>query len=113
SFEEGNTEFGGYLKAMVFQNGVAETMLRGPENPILKQEETALRKKRKDGTWADGEKGRLEELGKSKDVVEPMKVRWTEGSGQAEIEIQGTKLTLKTGGWAAGGPPPFKFRVPA
>jgi len=111
SFEEGNTEFGGYLKGMVFQNGVAETMLRGPENPILKQEETALRKKRKDGTLSDADKARLEELGKNKDVVEPMKVRWTEGSGQAEIEIQGTKLTLKTGDWSPWVPLSFKYSM--
>lgn len=111
SFEEGNTEFGGYLKALVFQNGAAETVLRGPENPILKQEETSLRKKRKEGTLSDADKARLEELGKSKDVLVPMKVRWTEGSGQAEIEIQGTKLTLKAGEWSAWVPLTFKYSV--
>jgi len=111
SFEEGNTEFGGYLKGLVFQNGVAETVLRGPENPILKQEETSLRKKRKEGSLSDADKARLEELGKNKDVLVPMKVRWTEGSGQAEIEMQGTKLTLKAGEWSAWLPLTFKYSV--
>jgi len=34
SWEEGNTEMGGYLKTLLFDNGVAETFLLGPENPI-------------------------------------------------------------------------------
>ena len=38
SFEEGNAEFGGYLKRLLFDGGVAETFLRGPESPILRQE---------------------------------------------------------------------------
>ena len=47
SFEEGNTEFGGFLKRLLFDGGVAETLLKGPENPILKQEEAALKEKKK------------------------------------------------------------------
>ena len=42
SYEEGNTEFGGVLKRLLFDAGVSETLLRGPENPILKQEEDGL-----------------------------------------------------------------------
>ena len=34
-----------------------------------------------------------------------------EGSGQAEIEIQGTQLTLKTGEWSAWVPLTFKYNV--
>ena len=49
SFEEGNTEFGGILKRLLFDGGVAETLLKGPENPILKQEEAELKAKKKDG----------------------------------------------------------------
>ena len=47
SFEEGNTEFGGFLKRLLFEDGVAETVLKGPENPILRQEEAELREKKK------------------------------------------------------------------
>ena len=43
SFEEGNTEFGGFLKRLLFEGGVASTVLKGPENPILRQEERELR----------------------------------------------------------------------
>ena len=49
SFEEGNTEFGGVLKRLLFDGGVSETVLKGPENPILKQEEAALKAKKKAG----------------------------------------------------------------
>ena len=38
----------------------------------------------------------------------PMTVRWTEGSGQAEIEIQGQKLTLKQGEWSGWVPLTFR-----
>ncbi len=100
SFEEGNTEFGGYLKRLLFENGVARTFVRGPESPILKQEEAELREKQKAGKISDEETARLEELATSKDITIPMNVTWSEGSGQAQIEIQGTKRVLKAGEWS-------------
>ena len=71
SFEEGNTEFGGYLKRLLFDGGVAETLLRGPENPILKQEEAALKAKKKAGALSETEQARLEELATGKDINVP------------------------------------------
>jgi predicted AlkP superfamily phosphohydrolase/phosphomutase len=109
SFEEGNTEMGGYLKRLLFDGGTAQTLLKGPENPILRQEEAALRAKKKAGTLDDKESARLEELATVKDVNIPMTVRWKEGAGQAEIEIQGTKLTLKAGDWSDWVPLAFSF----
>ncbi len=109
SFEEGSTEFGGFLKRLLFDGGVAETLLKGPQNPILKQEESALREKKKKGAGlTDKEQERLDQLGTGKDINLPMKVRWTEGSGKADIEIQGQKLTLKTGEWSPWVPLTFK-----
>jgi predicted AlkP superfamily phosphohydrolase/phosphomutase len=108
SYEEGNTEFGGFLKRLLFDGGVAQTVLKGPESPILKQEEAALRKKRKDGPLSDAEEARLDELATGKDINVPMTVRWTEGQGQAEIEIQGQKVTLKTGEWSGWIPLTFE-----
>jgi predicted AlkP superfamily phosphohydrolase/phosphomutase len=100
SFEEGNTEFGGYLKRLVFENGVAETALKGPENPILKQEERELnaidQAKR-----TERQKARLADLAAGKDILLPMTVRWQAGRGEAEIQIQGQKLTLKRGQWSS------------
>jgi predicted AlkP superfamily phosphohydrolase/phosphomutase len=108
SFEEGNAEFGGFLKRLLFEGGVSKTLLKGPENPILKQEEAALRAKRKAGALGDKDARRLEELATSKDINIPMTVEWKEGSGQAEIEIQGTRLTLKAGEWSPWVPVTFK-----
>jgi predicted AlkP superfamily phosphohydrolase/phosphomutase len=111
SFEEGNTEFGGYLKRLLFDGGVAQTVLKGPENPILKQEERELREKQKAGSLSDKEKARLDELATTKDVNVPVSVRWTEGAGKADIEVQGQKLSLKTGAWSGWVPLTFEFNL--
>jgi predicted AlkP superfamily phosphohydrolase/phosphomutase len=111
SFEEGNTEMGGYLKRLLFDGGVARPLLKGPDNPILKQEEQELRAKKKGGTLSDKETRRLEELATGKAVDIPFTVKWTEGSGHAEIELQGTKLDLKAGEWSQWVPVTFAFNV--
>jgi predicted AlkP superfamily phosphohydrolase/phosphomutase len=113
SFEEGNTEFGGVLKRLLFDGGVAETLLKGPENPILKQEEAALKDKKKAAPLqlSEKEKARLEELATGKDINVPVRVRWAEGSGKADLEIQGQKLTLKTGEWSGWVPLTFKINA--
>jgi len=109
SFEEGNTEFGGILRRLLFDGGASETLLKGPENPILKQEEAALRERKKGPGLTDREQARLEELADGKDVTLPMTVRWSEGSGKADIEIQGTKLSLEAGEWSPW--VPLSFRI--
>jgi predicted AlkP superfamily phosphohydrolase/phosphomutase len=109
SFEEGNAEFGGYLKRLLFDGGVAQTFLRGPESPVLKQEEAELKAGLKDGKLSGEERQRLDELQQGgKDLNVPVTVRWTEGSGQAAIEVQGQKLTLKAGEWSPWVPLTFK-----
>ena len=110
SFEEGNTEFGGFLKRLLLEDGTAVTVLKGPENPILKEEEVALKKKKEAGL-TDQESARLEELATGKDVNLPMTVRWKEGSGRADIEIQGQKLSLKAGEWSPWVPLTFKINM--
>jgi predicted AlkP superfamily phosphohydrolase/phosphomutase len=111
SYEEGNTEFGGVLKRLLLDGGVSETTLRGPENPILKQEEAALKRKKKEGSLSEREQARLDELATGKDVNVPMTVRWAENSGAADIEIQGQKLHLKAGEWSAWVPLRFKLNA--
>ena len=44
-YEEGNTEFGGILKRLVFDGDVAQTELVGPPNPIVRQQLRAARAK--------------------------------------------------------------------
>jgi predicted AlkP superfamily phosphohydrolase/phosphomutase len=111
SYEEGNTEFGGFLKRLLLDGGVSETTLRGPESPILKQEEAKLRQKKKDGALSEKEQARLDALATGKDINLPMTVRWTEGSGAAEIEIQGQKVRLKAGEWSGWVPLTFKLNA--
>jgi predicted AlkP superfamily phosphohydrolase/phosphomutase len=111
SFEEGNTEFGGFLKRLLFDGGVAQTILKGPENPVLKQEETELREKQKKAPLSDKESARLAELATGKDINVPMTVRWTEGSGRAEIEIQGRKVSVAAGAWSDWVDVDFKVTV--
>ncbi len=110
SFEEGNTEFGGFLKRLVFENGEATTALKGPENPILKQEERELREL-DPAKLTEKQKSRLVELGSGKDILLPMTVRWQAGSGRAEIEIQGQKVALRSGEWSGWVPLSFRINV--
>jgi predicted AlkP superfamily phosphohydrolase/phosphomutase len=110
SFEEGNTEFGGYLNRLLFENAVASPVLKGPENPILRQEQNELyAKKKAQGSLDEKDTKRLDELATTKDVNVPFKVKWTEGSGRAEIEIQGNTLDLKQGDWSEWVPITFEF----
>jgi predicted AlkP superfamily phosphohydrolase/phosphomutase len=113
SFEEGNTEFGGFLKRLLFEQGQAQTLLKGPENPILKQEEAALKDKKKATplSFSEKDKARLDELATAKDINLPMTVRWTEGAGKAEITIQGQTLTVGAGEWSDWVPLTFKINA--
>jgi predicted AlkP superfamily phosphohydrolase/phosphomutase len=109
SFEEDNTEFGGFLRRLLFDGGVARTFLKGPENPILRQEEGELRDKQRQGGLSEKQEERLEALATGKDVNVPLAVRWTEGSGSVDLEIQGRRLTLRTGQWSDWVPLTFSF----
>ena len=109
SFEEGSPEFGGYLKRLLFDGGVSKTYLRGPESPILKQEEAALRAKQKSSALSEKEQARLTELKDIKDVNVPITINWTENSGKVDLEVQGTRLSLTQGEWS--GWVPLTFNV--
>src|SRR5438477_5486522 len=77
SFEEGNTEFGGYLRRLLFDAGVARPLLKGPDNPILRQEERELQAKKKTaGSLSDTETQRLDEIANNKSVDIPFTVKW-------------------------------------
>ena len=112
SYDENNSEFGGVLKRLLLDGGIADTFLKGPENPVLKREEWELMEKRKaGGTLSEKEKARLETLATGKDILLPMKVRWDEGSGRARIEIQGHTLDLEEGAWSEWVPLSFKVNT--
>ena len=109
SFEESSTEFGGILRTLLFDGGVAKTSVKGPDNPILKQEEAELRAKKKAGTISEAEQARLDALATGKEINIPLSVKWSEGSGHAELDVQGTRVDLKAGEWSAWVPLTFKL----
>jgi hypothetical protein len=96
-YEEGNTEFGGILKRLVFDGDVAVTSLDGPPNPIVRQQALALRAS---SPQTDETRARLEALREQMDVRVPMTVRWQRGSRAASVDLGGQQVALKQGEWS-------------
>jgi predicted AlkP superfamily phosphohydrolase/phosphomutase len=96
-YEEGNTEFGGILKRLVFEGNVATPELDGPPNPIVRQQMLEIRKRPQ---LSAADKAELADLGKRADVRVPFKVEWTRGSGSAVVDIQGQRFTLGAREWS-------------
>jgi len=87
-YEEGNTEFGGVLKRLVFENNIAETELIGPPNPVIRQKLVAMRGKGQ--ALTDEDRRAIAELEVREDVRVPMRVHWTRtGDPSPTIELQG------------------------
>lgn len=98
-YEEGNTELGGVLRRLVFENGVAETELVGPPNPIVRQKLVKIRSKGQSLT--DEDRREIAELEADEDVLLPMKVHWTpNGEPAATIELAGESIKLRPGEWS-------------
>jgi predicted AlkP superfamily phosphohydrolase/phosphomutase len=68
--EEGNTEFGGILKRLVFDHGVARSEIIGPPDPIARQHNA---------------------------LTIPFTVRWSHGVKSGTVEIAGQSLRLEPG----------------
>ena len=96
-YEEGNTEFGGILRRLVFEGNTARTRLVGPPNPIVRTKMQAIRRK---GPLSDADRTALAELEASEDVTLPLTITWTRGTGQAHVDLDGQTITLKTGEWS-------------
>jgi len=96
-FEEGDTEMGGLLKRLVFDNGIATTTLVGPPNPIVKSQIRALQDK---GSLNDADRSAMAELKTREYVTLPMTITWSRGRGAADIDIDGQKVSLKPGEWS-------------
>jgi predicted AlkP superfamily phosphohydrolase/phosphomutase len=97
-YEEGNTEMGGILRRLVFENDVARTELVGPPNPLVRQEIEAIR--RKGATLSDADRTQIAELQAREDVRLPMTIRWDRAARSAALEIDGTTITLDQGKWS-------------
>ena len=96
-YEEGNTEFGGILKRLVFEGDTAATELVGPPNPIVRQK---LREARARTPQTDEDKAALADLQADEDIRVPMTVRWDKPGRAATIDIEGTSVRLKEGEWS-------------
>src|SRR5262245_1786919 len=72
-YEEGNTEFGGILKRLVFDGNISHAEIIGPPNPIVRQEEREIRAKPQP---TESDKARLKELEGEADIRLPFTVQW-------------------------------------
>jgi predicted AlkP superfamily phosphohydrolase/phosphomutase len=96
-YEEGNTEFGGILKRLVFEGNDATGELVGPPNPIVRQQIRELRQK---GPLSDADRTRLAELEAAEDVRVPFTVRWNREARTANVTVQGEDVHLGEGHWS-------------
>ena len=96
-YEEGNTEFGGILKRLVFDGDVAQTELVGPPNPIVRQQLRVLRAK----TPLSGlDKMKIAELEAREDVRLPVTVHWNRAGKSATVDIGDSSIHLSEHQWS-------------
>jgi predicted AlkP superfamily phosphohydrolase/phosphomutase len=92
-YDEGNTEFGGVLKRLRFDNDVARTELLGPPDPIVRQQVQALRAK--GATTDERTRAKLATLKAREDARIPFTIRWNRAHQTATIEIDGQSIPLE------------------
>ena len=83
SFEEGNVEFGGFLKRLLFEGGVARDDAQGAGEPDPAGRRSASsRRSRRRAASSEKRAGAARASSRPrKDINVPFSVRWTEGSG--------------------------------
>jgi len=96
-YEEGNTEMGGILKRLVFENDTASSELEGPPSPIVRQQIEAVR--RKGPTLSESDRARLAELQAVQDVRVPFTIQWNRTGKMATLSIQDRTIALERGKW--------------
>jgi predicted AlkP superfamily phosphohydrolase/phosphomutase len=96
-YEEGNTEFGGILKRLVFDADVAETELVGPPNPIVRQQ---LRETRAKSPLDEIDKMQIARLEAREDVRLPMTVHWNRAGRSATIDLGDSSIHLSEHEWS-------------
>lgn len=97
-YEEGDTEFGGVIRHLAFDGVTAKSDILGPPNPIVKRKIKALYAK--GSGLSDQDRTQIGELKTHEYSTLPLTVTWTRGSNKADIDINGQKLTMKTGDWS-------------
>jgi predicted AlkP superfamily phosphohydrolase/phosphomutase len=96
-YEEGNTEFGGILKRLVFDGDVAQTELVGPPNPIVRQQ---LRAARARTPLSERDRLKIAELEAREDVRLPVTVHWNKVGKSATVDIGDSSIHLSEHQWS-------------
>jgi predicted AlkP superfamily phosphohydrolase/phosphomutase len=96
-YEEGNTEFGGILRRLVFDGNTAGGELVGPPNPIVRQQ---LRELRAKGELTESDRTDIAELEAREDVRLPFTVTWNRDARTANVDIAGEDVHLAEGQWS-------------
>ena len=96
-YEEGNTEFGGILKRLVFNGDMAETELIGPPHPIVRQRIRELRAK---SPQTDADRERLASLIPRQDIRLPVSIHWNKAGRTATIDIGDSSIHLQEREWS-------------
>ena len=96
-YEEGNTEFGGILRRLVFDGTTAQAELVGPPNPVVRQQ---IRELRQAAAPSESDRASLAELEAVEDVRVPFTVVWNKEARTANISIEGEDVHLAEGQWS-------------
>jgi predicted AlkP superfamily phosphohydrolase/phosphomutase len=96
-YEEGNTEFGGILKRLVFDGDVAQTELVGPPNPIVRQQLRAARAKT---PRSELDKMKIAELEAREDVRVPLTIHWNRADKSATVNLGESTIHLAERQWS-------------
>ena len=99
-YEEGNTEFGGILKRLVFDGDVAQTELVGPPNPIVKQQLRELRASSPLSASSDADRMKIAELEAREDVRLPVTIHWNKAAKSATVNIGDSTIHLAEHQWS-------------
>jgi len=99
-YEEGNTEFGGILKRLVFDGDVAQTELVGPPNPIVKQQLRELRAKAPASKMSEFDRMKIAELEAREDIRLPITIHWNKAGRSATVDIGDNAIHLGEHQWS-------------
>jgi predicted AlkP superfamily phosphohydrolase/phosphomutase len=99
-YEEGNTEFGGILKRLIFDGDVAQTELVGPPNPIVKQQLRELRAKTPGASLTELDRMKVAGLEAREDVRLPVTIHWNKTDRSATIDVGDNSIHLAEHQWS-------------
>jgi predicted AlkP superfamily phosphohydrolase/phosphomutase len=96
-YEEGNTEFGGILRRLIFERNVAKAEIVGPPNPIVRQQERELQAK---SSRSEADQKMLADLSARADVKLPFTITWNREARTANLELAGETIHLAEHQWS-------------